>query len=285
MAARIPAVNRTASDVSSVPNAATSLSPKVSTFEEEYGDESSAVCALPGGPQGFHGAGSPYITYGGPWYFGLNYYQWQQFTSNTGDSTATFSFYGDSVTWYYSENWWSGVAHIVIDGNYVESWSLYAPWEALSVSRTYSGLGTGLHTIQIVNAGWSVPESYGLDVSVLGFEVGLSPIAGPGFSGGATWYAGYNWNMVGPAGWTCNPLDSARFNFVGTSVTWYHVIAPEGGWVVVTIDGVTHATINTYNDAKIFGQSHTFSGLSPGPHVLHLSNFNSCFDVEGFDVS
>jgi hypothetical protein len=257
-----------------------------SPFPEDYGEEfSNTACAIPGGPQGFHGAGSPYITYQGPWNYGLNYYQWEQLSSNTWNSTATFTFYGDSVTWYYSENWWSGVAHIVIDGNYVESWSLFAPWEALGVSRTYSGLGTGQHTIQIVNAGWSVPESWGLDVDVLGFEVGLNPIVGPGVHGGATWYAGYNWNMVGPAGWTCNPLDSARLNFVGTSVTWKHFVGPEGGWAVITIDGVTHATINLYNPDKEFDHADTFGGLSYGPHVLHISNFDHCIDVEGFIVN
>ena len=254
-------------------------------LHEDYGSYSGEACAAAQTPPGFVTATAVGVVYvGSGWGTTTNGYGWDQSWLNATGNKATFTFSGDAVTWYFDMNWWSGIAHVKIDGNDIEDVDQYAPWDAWSVARPYSGLGSGSHTIEIIQTGSKNAGSYYANINLDGFEVGLNPLVGSGSYGGAHAYAGSNWNEVGDGGWTCNPSDSARFNFEGTSVTWWHDIAPETGWAVITIDGVIHSTINTYNATQEFGHSNTFSGLSSGPHVLHILNYDACIDVEGIDV-
>lgn len=75
--------------------------------------------------------------------------------SNQPESGVTFTFVGDQITYVYTKHWNRGIAGITIDGvdkGTIDACSGYTQWQQ---SRTYSSLGSGVHTIHISNTGQS----------------------------------------------------------------------------------------------------------------------------------
>ncbi len=61
----------------------------------------------------------------------------------------TFTFYGDVVTYYYTRASNRGIARVMIDGISYGTINLYSATTLWQQSTTYSGLGSGIHTIHI----------------------------------------------------------------------------------------------------------------------------------------
>jgi bacillopeptidase F len=86
-----------------------------------------------------------------------------------------------------------------------------------------------------------------------------------------TWRAIPNTKALGGS-YTTERLAGARasYPFTGTSVIWYTVLGPDQGTASVTIDGISHGTVNNYRRTVVFGAWRTFSGLSAGTHTLQI---------------
>jgi len=87
------------------------------------------------------------------------------YSDNTEDAVA-FTFSGTQVTWYFTKAFNRGKAVVTIDGvdkGIVDLYSASTQWQQ---SITYSGLGSGIHTIHISVAGQKNPSStdYYVDV-------------------------------------------------------------------------------------------------------------------------
>lgn len=70
--------------------------------------------------------------------------------------------------------------------------------------------------------------------------------------------------------YTDAPNARGRFQFTGTSVTWFYTKATNRGLAEVRIDGVLRATIDLYSPNPAWRSASNFSDLPAGPHQLEI---------------
>lgn len=94
------------------------------------------------------------------------------------ENAITFTFNGDAVTWVRDTAYNRGYATVTIDGvNYglYDQYSSAIQWQQ---SKTFSGLGPGIHTISISASGQKNDASSGYNVSVDRFIVQAATVGG-----------------------------------------------------------------------------------------------------------
>ncbi len=130
------------------------------------------------GGYGTYDQTNPYATFFGPWYrwdAADAYNDWFLYSVDPG-AGGRFTFEGDNITWYFTRANNRGKAMITIDGGieryYVDLWSQDTKRNEYVVN---SGLGAGIHTIEIVNLGAKRPESTGYFIDVDAFIVYYGP--------------------------------------------------------------------------------------------------------------
>ncbi len=111
---------------------------------------------------GFYDDFSYMIQYVGSWQNAPNIAyarnQTESFT-NIAQDGATFTFDSSLVTFYFSKATNRGIAAVTIDGTFRETIDMYASSTQGQQTRTYSNLGSGVHTIHISNTGQKNPNS------------------------------------------------------------------------------------------------------------------------------
>jgi hypothetical protein len=97
------------------------------------------------------------------------------FSFNSATSSAlAFTFSGTAITWKYVTGPRGGIASVWIDGVPQANVDQYSPTVTYGVSKTYSGLATGLHTIFIKSSGTKNSASTGAFVYHDAFVVGTT---------------------------------------------------------------------------------------------------------------
>ena len=91
--------------------------------------------------------------------------------SSTAQYAATLTFTGTQVTYYYTKHSQRGKAQVTIDGVDKGVLDLYSATLLLQQTTTYSGLGSGIHTIHIEVTGTKNPSSSDVMVDVDAFRV------------------------------------------------------------------------------------------------------------------
>ncbi len=64
---------------------------------------------------------------------------------------------------------------------------------------------------------------------------------------------------------------TATFAFSGSTVTWYTARSPRAGVARLLLDGSVLAEVDLYNPFPVAQYPLTFTGLSPGPHLLSVT--------------
>ncbi len=93
-------------------------------------------------------------------------YNTTQTYANTAGSFFRFTFTGSQITYYFSKANNRGIAAVTIDGNDYGYVDMYSPNTQRGQSVTYSGLGSGTHTINITVTGYRNPASQNFVVDV-----------------------------------------------------------------------------------------------------------------------
>jgi len=214
----------------------------------------------------------------------------QSSTAGLYDSTESYAWYaGDSVTFQFNgtqisyvygmaEN--QGYSNIYIDGSLVQSnLDPYLAPSGLTANYlwqklwTYGGLAPGNHTIQVVATGTHDPSATDHYITVDAFIVGTSyndNSSSVSYSG--TWTAATTTGLWdGDEHYTNTTGNSATFSFTGPFVTYVYSPFTNMGIANISIDGVSHGTLDEYCPTNIFQGSVTFSGLSAGSHTLTVA--------------
>jgi hypothetical protein len=218
-------------------------------------------------------------------------------------TSASFSaqFSGDSLTWVYTTNANCGRANVTIDGVLKATVDQYSPGMVTGVSRTWTGLGSGNHTVVVTNAKTKSAASSNSYVTHDCFLAkGINDPSDPtpalenNYDGGTS----YHWttlnNAAASGGNYClNQATSAAFafGFSGTSVTWYYETNANCGMANVYIDGVFEGKVDQYSTGSAF-TSMTFDGLADTSHIIFIDNSktkraassNSYITIDAFQV-
>lgn len=219
-----------------------------------------------------------------------------RYTTNAGASVS-YTFTGSSITYVYTMAYNRGGVEVYIDGvhadkivdrlnGHIDDWS-HNPYTRIprrQTAKTYSGLGSGQHTITLK----AVPGDDALRIHADLDAFIINPDeAGDGTyddtSSYATTFNQANWHT-----WTCSDCYNGsykyttvagagvRFTFEGDSITWYYTKAANRGKAGVTIDGENKnwqvGYFDLYNPETQRGRSTTFSGLGGGIHTITIYN-------------
>ncbi len=169
-------------------------------------------------------------------------------------SATAFTFSGDSVTWQYAVGPSHGIANVYIDGVSEGSIDTYAAITAYGSAyrATYSGLGSGLHTILIAIAATYNAASTGYTIFSDGFE-SIDPQSGQSvFVEGELPRSDVAFAVTAPNG---GQTYQGEIGTRTTNVTWSMTTKPSTGvfgvWAVSS--GGTQYRLGTVN--AVAGQS------------------------------
>ena len=210
--------------------------------------------------------------------------------NNMPGSTAAYSFSGSSVVWYTIKDPYQGVASVSIDGHSKGTVNNYASTAAYKVAHSYTGLGSGTHTISIRVTG-SKGSSAGKDV-----RVSIDAFKDSGtYKGTPT--VSYRWASVSSSLADAGSYRAARYSgtymtfvFRGTSIDWRTILGPGMGRALVYVDGVSKGTFDNYSGVTIPKYLRHIGGLSDAVHTLKImvsstrntSASDSVIVVDGF---
>jgi hypothetical protein len=182
---------------------------------------------------------------------------------------ATYTFSGASVVWYTNTGPAQGRAHVSIDGVAKGGFNQFASGAHYKVPRTFSGLGSGTHTLVIAVDGVKGSTS-GTDtfVGIDAFRSSSVTTNTPSLS--AKWApASHRSASAGKYAASDVARAAVNFTFRGTAVDWYAVKGPRSGIATVFVDGVNKGNFDNYSAAGSFSAQH-ITGLSDAVHTLRI---------------
>ncbi|MBU0511021.1 MAG: amidase domain-containing protein [Chloroflexi bacterium] len=216
-----------------------------------------------------------------------------RYTSAAG-ATVSLTFTGSSITYVYTMSFNRGAAEVYIDGVIIDRLNGLADdfqenlWTRIprrQTVKTYSGLGSGQHTITIKAApGEDGTRIYTeLDAFIINPAQAVSGVTYDDTTSYATVFNQAHWHT-----WHCSECYNGSFQytdvggagvrltFTGDSITWYFTKSPNRGKAMVTIDGENknwyYGYFDMYNPTIQRNQHRTFGGLGGGTHTIVIYN-------------
>jgi M6 family metalloprotease-like protein len=196
-------------------------------------------------------------------------------------SSARYYFSGSSVTWYTIMSPAQGKADVYIDGVKKTATPVnnYKSTTAYKVARTYTGLSTGQHMIEIRPLGVKgSTAATGTSVAIDAFAIGGGSCAAANSKCIATPGLSFNWSKLvstTPAGTFIRSDQSgatAWLTFKGTKVTIYRLVGPTQGKMEIQLDSQTRVIVDNYRSTVgIVGYTLTASSTTPATHRLRVS--------------
>jgi hypothetical protein len=204
--------------------------------------------------------------------------------SMTPGAQVTFSFTGNSVTWFGMRGLDSGIARVFLDGVFVSEVDLFARSYEIHVPVFAArNLANGSHTLMIEATGLKNTDSeaasspYAL-VVVDAFEVPTEIVSHLQDTGSAMNYtAGWTLGDVSKSwsGWSAavstTPGARATLPFNGTSIGWIGFRGPDAGIARVYLDGSLAGEIDLYYpDNRVQAVVYTSPQLAYGNHTFAI---------------
>lgn len=198
---------------------------------------------------------------------------------------ATFSFSGTSVAWigYRSDD--SGIARILVDGNFVAEIDLFARRHEVT-ARVFSvgGLDNSNHVLTIEVTGRKNADATLGNIVIDAFDVPALPVtrlqdSDPGIEYAGDWVHLGGWFADTTLPWSDGTAsisaaagDRATLTFSGTSIAWIGLRDTDTGIARVFLDGVPVGSIDTYSaSTRIQDTIYAVKDLAEGiPHTLTI---------------
>jgi hypothetical protein len=214
---------------------------------------------------------SPLITYG--------YWQGVTDTAASGGTYrqnayatghAQFTFSGTAVKWATIKGPDKGIASVTIGGVSKGKFDLYSATKISSV-LTFSGLGSGSHTIKIVVTGTKNSASSGYNVPIDAFTAGTTTTQDSSTKITYGWWAGKtSTSASGGTYRSAATAGPASFTFTGTQVHWITTTGPSYGKAEVYLDGVDQGTVDLYSPTTHWQTAKSYTASGSGQHTLTI---------------
>jgi len=197
---------------------------------------------------------------------------------------------------------------VYVDGTFVTELDLYSTEEQVQTPVfTATNMTSGTHTLTVESTGRNNPGASDYAVVVDAFDV--TPASPPTTTGtrfeetaaATTFTSGWiqadstrAWS-AGTAAVSATPAvpgARATFTFIGTSVSWIGLRAPQTGIARVYLDGAFQATVDTYAPTQIQEVVYTATTLAAASHTLAIevtgqknpAATDSLIYVDAFDI-
>lgn len=193
--------------------------------------------------------------------------------SNVAGNSVVLNFSGSTITRFYSMANNRGSETVFIDGVLKGVYSSYAPETRRQIGRTWSGLSTGSHTIEVrVNSGgyYSDIDAFAVDIAAVGegvYDNSHTHVRYFGSWSDSSYTVGTYDNSLKISN---SPQSGFRFAFTGDAITYIYSTSANRGRAAITIDGNNYGYIDQYSPDLRRQISKRFSGLGSGIHVINV---------------
>jgi hypothetical protein len=209
---------------------------------------------------------------------------------------VTYTFYGTSLTWVFTEAPTCGIANVTIDST-TYTQDQYAATTTYGATRNWTGLSLGQHTVTLQPSGTANPLASNKYITHDAFIADQVSTTDPYTSAqnNTDGMTQYGWPTLNAAGANISlinysPTAACAFTFQGDSLTLQWVGTKTLGIQNVWIDGAQQTPLDQYAAATTGGMQHTWSGFGPGPHTFlmmasgnkNASATNRYIDVDAF---
>jgi CSLREA domain-containing protein len=169
-----------------------------------------------------------------------------------------------------------GKAAITVDGVSHGAIDLYAPGPPVPITLTYTTASATQHILAVSVLGTKNAASTGTEVRVDGFTLGDSPYndASPSIRYGS-WSGDRNESAVNGNFRFGKPAGTLTADVIGPMFTLITERGPSFGKAKVTVDGVSHGTVDFYAPTQRWLSRQTFDGLGPGTHHVQITVLGS----------
>jgi hypothetical protein len=163
-----------------------------------------------------------------------------------------------------------GIASVTIGGVSKGKFDLYSATKISSV-LTFSGLGSGSHTIKIVVTGTKNSASSGYNVPIDAFTAGTTTTQDSSTKITYGWWAGKtSTSASGGTYRSAATAGPASFTFTGTQVHWITTTGPSYGKAEVYLDGVDQGTVDLYSPTTHWQTAKSYTASGSGQHTLTI---------------
>lgn len=177
-------------------------------------------------------------------------------------ASMSFGFEGDTVVWHTATGPAQGKAAVRIDGRHVGTFDQYSSRTRFRVSRTFTGLGAGEHTIAVRVLGRASSSATDTRVVIDGFEVAGDRV---GENAGVA-----SWASDGEVAASDLAGASVVLTFRGSGIEWTTLRGPDQGRAAISVDGVFIRKVDNFATERLAGVTRSISGLADGVHTLRI---------------
>jgi hypothetical protein len=177
-------------------------------------------------------------------------------------ASMSFGFEGNSILWHTATGPAQGKAAVRIDGRHVGTFDQYSGRTTFRVSRRFTGLGGGEHTITVRVLGRASSSATDTRVVVDGFEVGGDRVGET--AGVASWASDGQVAASDLAG------ASVVLTFRGSGIEWSTVRGPDQGRAAIWVDDVLVREVDNFAIERLVGVTRSITGLADGVHTLRI---------------
>ena len=228
------------------------------------------------------------LVYTGTWVEETNtvFHNSEAHYTSTAGSSVEFTFMGTGIRWYGQKDTNFGSAEVYLDGQLVETVSVYGAMAACQLLYEELDLEYGTHTIKVVCASPVIDIdrfSY-TGVQELTYTVVEENASNVTYSG--EWVSETNSVFSGgSAKYTNESNAECEMTFTGTAVRWYGQKDTNFGSADVYIDGVFVETVNV-NGSLVTGQMlFEKTDLSEGSHTIRIVCVSPVVDIDFFEYA
>jgi hypothetical protein len=176
-----------------------------------------------------------------------------------------------AITWLARTGPDMGRVNVTIDGSSKGTVDLYSPSRG-SLSKVYSGLSSGSHTVVLKVLGTKATASSGFNVAHDAFVVGNLTTQE---SAPAVRYT--SWRSTSQSAASNGTFRSSStknatvsYTFSGRGVDWITAFGRGYGKAAVTIDGISKGTVDLYRSSATWQAVLAYGGLAPGQHTIQI---------------
>ena len=206
---------------------------------------------------------------------------------NRPGATASFSFWGPSVTWVTAKGPEMGRAALSVDGTPIGDVDLRGEASAFGVEVPVDELGPGEHTlsIEVLGRGDKHPDDAPIVIDGFRTEHGLD--ASPGVA--------TRWSVRDDGAARLAAASrggaSAQVSFRGTGIVWQTAVGPSHGHAAIYVDGAYDRTVDT-RASMPHPHNVRIAGLTAGVHTVRIvvlptdddASIDGAVSVDGFTV-
>lgn len=195
--------------------------------------------------------------------------------NNQPNAKSWLHFFGDRITWHFTEANNRSTATVFIDGVNKGTFNQYESLTRWQMSKTWD-LTNGLHFIEIRangsgNYGYTDVDAFTVNIPTITGGIVDNSNGNFKYIGNWIYSTGFPLTYNGTISYSNVTSNAVTFTFKGTGITYWFSKASNRGYASISIDGEYYYLVDLYNSSTQWQQTYSITGLPYGTHTIHVA--------------